>query len=139
MCFCVCIPILFNDHVLIILNYLAVVPVISFPDQAMFTYTVNESNSVTFSCRAAGIPPPEISWTRNGTEFSSVTDPRVTLYDPEVTPPGDMNNTTYEITRTLTLNTTVVADSGTYTCIADNQNAREPIIMQDFELLVQGT
>ena len=112
------------------------IPVIEFPVQAMFTYTVYESDSVAFSCRAVGIPQPEISWTRNGTEFSGATDARVTLSDPEVTLSGDM---IYEVTRTLNLSTTVVADSGTYTCIADNENAREPIATRNFNLLVQGT
>ena len=114
------------------------VPNITFPNQDTFTYTVNESNPVTFFCAASGIPQPEISWTRNGAEFPNTTDDRVTLSDPDITPPTMMNYL-YEVERILNISSTVDADSGTYTCVANNGNARTPNITQDFELVVQGT
>ena len=111
------------------------VPNITFPIQATFTYTVNESYPVTFFCAASGIPQPEISWTRNWAELSKTTNNRVTLSDPDIT----MMNDLYEVNRTLNINSTVDADSGTYTCVAENENTQEPTDMQDFELVVQGT
>ena len=114
------------------------VPNITFPNQATLTYTVSESYPVTFFCAASGIPQPVISWTWNGTAFSNMADNRVTLSDPGITSPTIMNYL-YKVERTLNISSTVDADSGTYACVADNGNAREPIITQDFELVVQGT
>ena len=66
-------------------------------------------------------------------------DPRVTLSnrtDPVRTP--GIGGYIYSVSRTLTLDTTVDADSGTYTCVADNGNMRMPNDTQDFELFVNG-
>ena len=43
----------------------AVVPSILIPP-VNFTYTVNETDPVIFMCSATGIPPPVITWMRNG-------------------------------------------------------------------------
>jgi len=42
------------------------------------------------------------------------------------------------VSRNLTLDNTMDADSGTYTCVASNGNAVTPMIMQNFKLLVNG-
>ena len=42
------------------------------------------------------------------------------------------------ISRNLTLDNTMDADSGTYTCVASNGNAVTPSVTQDFELVVNG-
>ena len=44
----------------------------------------------------------------------------------------------YFISRSLTLDNTMDADSGTYTCVASNGNAVTPSVTQDFELFVNG-
>ena len=113
----------------------AVVPSILFPP-VNFTYVVNESDPVIFMCSATGIPPPEITWMRNGIPFSST---RVILTDstmPEFY--STDNGSIYIVSRNLTLDNTMDADSGTYTCVASNGNAVTPSVTQDFELLVIG-
>ena len=42
------------------------------------------------------------------------------------------------VIRSLTLDNTVDADSGTYTCVAYNGNDVNPTVMQNFELFVRG-
>jgi len=101
-----------------------------------FTYFVNETDPATFTCLATGIPPPQITWKRNGVVFSNT---RVTLSDPTMpelytTDGGNI----YFVSRNLTLDNTIDADSGTYTCLAFNGNAVTPNVTKDFELVVQG-
>ena len=42
------------------------------------------------------------------------------------------------VSRNLILESTMDADSGTYTCVASNGNALTPMITQNFKLLVNG-
>jgi len=116
----------------------AVVPSILMP-QANFVYTVNETDPVVFTCFATGIPPPEITWTRNGVYLDDNVDPRISLSnpsDPEAFPTtrGDI----YSVSRNLIISNTRDNVSGTYTCVASNRNARTPSVTRDFELVVQG-
>ena len=96
---------------------------------------MNETEPVVFTCSATGIPPPEISWMRNGVTFNqSIT--RVTLSDPTVpaiysTDRGDI----YFVSRNLTLDSTMDSNSGTYTCVASNAAAS---VTQNLQLTVQG-
>ena len=73
---------------------------------------------------------------RNGVPFS---DSRVTVSVPTMpelysTDGGNI----YFVSRDLTLDNTMDADSGTYTCVASNGNAMTPSVTQDFELFVNG-
>ena len=99
-------------------------------------YIVNETCQVNFTCSATGIPPPEITWMRNGVPFSNT---RVTLSNPTMPElyPTDSGNI-FLVSRNLTLANTMDADSGTYTCVASNGNAVTPSDTQDFELFVNG-
>ena len=104
-----------------------------------FNYTVNETDPVIFMCSAAGIPPPEITWTRNGVPLDNNVDPRISLSnpsDPEVFSTAGGN--IYSVSRNLTISNTRDNDSDTYTCVASNGNARTPTVTRDFELIVQG-
>jgi len=101
-----------------------------------FIYFVNETDPVIFTCSATGIPPPEITWMRNRVPFSNS---RVTLSDPTMpelysTDGGNI----FFVSRNLTLDNTMDADSGTYNCVASNGNAVTPSVTQDFELFVNG-
>ena len=99
---------------------------------------MNEGDPVTFTCSATGIPPPEITWMRNGAPFDQ-SNTRVILSDPtmpELFSTGGGN--IYFVSRNLTLDNTMDADSGTYTCVASNGNAVDPTDMQNFELFVRG-
>ena len=114
------------------------VPVVTsvYPD-GQTTYTVNEGNFVMFECTATGIPAPEITWRRNGVAFNS-SDSRVTIGNMpttmEVMRDRD-NETVFEVTQTLTLNTTMDSDSGMYECVAMNDFGEDSGF---FELIVQG-
>ena len=116
----------------------AVVPSILMPP-ANFTYVVNESDPVIFMCSATGIPPPEITWMRNGLLLDDNEDPRISLgnlSDPEVFPTTGGN--IYSVSHNLTISNTRDNDSDTYTCVASNGNAVTPSMDKEFELIVQG-
>ena len=75
---------------------------------------------------------------RNGAPFDQ-SNTRVTLSDPTMpelfsTVGGDI----YFVSRNLTLDNTMNADSDTYTCVASNGNTVVPTDMQNFELFVRG-
>ena len=110
-----------------------VVPEIIFTED----YTVNQFDEVVFECNATGIPAPYINWYRNGIRLNAASDPRISLSDPVMTPPATSNDV-YEVSRTLTFNYTRDDDTGTYLCVAGNENARMPNVTQDFELFVRG-
>ena len=104
-----------------------------------FTYTVNEDDPVTFTCLATGIPPPEISWMRNGAVQNESVDSRISLSnpsDPETVPTPGGNISV--VSRSLTINNTRDNDSDTYTCVASNGNTVTPSVTQNFGLFVNG-
>ena len=115
--------------------FLAVEPTYLFPPEN-FNETVNETDSVTFICAVVGIPAPSISFYRNGTLLDQSTDQRITLTDNSE--PQDFQTTSgtlFRVNRSLTLDNTMDADSGTLTCVASNAAAN---VTQEFELIVQG-
>ena len=110
-----------------------------YPEMGQMNYTVNETDTITFECSATGIPPPTITWLRNGMELNATTDSRVTVGDPmemDFTRDND-NETVSMVTRTLNLINTTDGDSGMYTCMATN-DADPGSSATDFELIVQG-
>ena len=111
---------------------------ISFPLDGQM-YTVNENDPVTFTCSATGIPPPVITWMRNGVTLDRNVDSRISLgnpSDPEtvLTPSGNIST----VSRSLTISNTRDNDSDTYTCAASNGNVMTPSVTQNFELVVQS-
>ena len=109
-------------------------PIITSPTDG-FTLTVNETEVAVFECTATGIPPPTISWYRNGTELLSG-DSRITLsnHAAPTLVQGD-GGMVYSVSRTLMLANTRDDDSDTYTCVADNIVGNDS---QEFELVVQS-
>ena len=104
-----------------------------------FTETVNETDSVTFVCVVVGIPAPNISFYQNGVLLDQSTDQRITLTDNSE--PQEFQSATgivFRVSRNLTLDNTMDADSGTYTCVASNGNDVTPTDVQNFELFVRG-
>lgn len=107
-------------------------------DITQSNYIVNMGEDVTFYCMASGIPPPSITWYRNGTELNSTrmvfndpSDPMIVMDDA-----GEV--ITYHINRTLTL-MSEDSDSGSYECSASNEAT--PVPGDDsmaFELIVQS-
>ena len=107
-------------------------------------YTVNETESVTFTCTAVGIPAPDITFFRGNTKLDGTggdeLNARVTLQDQ--TMPIDYTNSMGEVlmqvSRSITIADTMDSDSGTYTCQASNDGEMTSDDMQDFELVIQG-
>ena len=115
-----------------------VVPSILFPPVNL-TYVVNETDPVIFMCLAAGIPPPEITWIRNGVPLDDNVDPHISLSnltDPDVFPTTGGN--IYSVSRNMTISNSRDNDSDTYICVVFNGNARTPSVTRDFELVVQS-
>jgi len=128
-----------------------VIPEIIFPNDSFTGYVINVTDTVTFECIATGIPPPTIQWFRggmlltpegmlgNGQSLVSTGElnSRLTLGEPSQmmipTPAGRI----YRVERTLTFSTNG-SDTDTYTCMASNINAVQPIATQNFTLFVQG-
>ncbi len=99
-----------------------------------FTYTVNESDSVTFNCSASGIPAPSINWFRNG----SATDTRFSISQSQVDDNyelSDSRGTGFLVTSQLTISATRDEDSGQYQCRAENDVGNTT---SEFELVVQS-
>ena len=104
-----------------------------------FTYTVNENDPVTFTCSATGIPPPQITWIRNGVVLDESVDSRISLSnpsDPETVSTAGGNISS--VSRSLTISNTRDNDSDTYTCVASNENTVTPNVTQDFSLFVNS-
>ena len=101
-----------------------------------FIETVNETDSVTFVCVVVGIPAPSISFYQSGTLLDQSTDQCITLNDNSE--PQDFQTATgtiFLVSRNLTLDNTMDADSGTYACVASNAATN---VTQEFDLVVQG-
>ena len=111
-----------------------VIPNITFPLADNFTYTVNENMAVTFTCQATGNPPPEITWMRNRAPLDQ-SNPQVTLREPKTELYSTGGGVNFIVSQTLTLDNTMDADSGIYTCVASNEVTS---VTQNFELFVQG-
>ena len=113
------------------------IPSITFPPDGHTFYT-NEFTPAVFQCTATGIPAPEISWYRNGTVLNNSTDACVTLSEASVSMVATDGGDVYQVSRTLTVDNAMDSDSGNYTCVADNGNAVQPSVSQEFELFFRG-
>ena len=75
------------------------------------------------NCTAAGIPPPNITWSDpDGMELPNNNNMRV-MVEPHTEPQlmsEDGLTFLYHVTRTLVITNTVDSDTGNYTCTADN-------------------
>ena len=121
----------------IIFLTLLVIPVIVSPSDG-FQYIVNEGMPATFVCIATGIPPPEIKFYLGNLELNSTFDPRIALADPVTETVNISGESVYQVTQELTFSTTLDMDSDNYTCVAANENVRQPTDTVVFELIVRG-
>ncbi len=121
------------------LSLSAVPPMIQtvYPEPDQTSYTVNETETVTFECSATGIPGPDITWSRNGVELSGLSGLSVSVNNPiatNINRSSDGENV-WLVNRTLQLTNTEDADSGTYICNATNSAGDD---YRPFELIVQS-
>ena len=113
------------------------IPVIVSPHDG-FQYIVNEGMPSTFVCIAMGIPPPEIGFYLGNLELNSTFNPQIALADPETETVNISGESVYQVTQELTFSTTLDMDSNNYTCVAANENVRQPTDSVVFELIVRG-
>ena len=112
---------------------------ITFPPEGS-VFMVDQFEAAIFICAAAGIPPPDISWTRqqNGQNMTLQTSSFVDIGDPatieDYVLQGVMGVVT-GVNRSLTLSAARDGDSGTYFCIANSISGNDII---GFQLAVQG-
>jgi len=128
-----------------------VIPEIIFPNDNFTGYVINVTDTVTFECVATGIPPPTIQWFRGGMllapegEIGSgqslisigELNSQLMLSEQSQMMIPTLAGIIYQVERTLTISTNG-SDTDTYTCIASNINAVQPIATQNFTLFVQG-
>ena len=119
-------------------TYVIVSPSVTkiYPDPTQIQYTVNLGNTVTFECEATGIPPPTITWYRNNTELTNITNPRL-VFSQNDTVIRDDQDMIFIVNRTLSLLMSEDGDSGIYECIASN-DATPGEVSMEFELTVQS-
>ena len=101
---------------------------------------VDQFEAAIFTCAAAGIPPPDISWTRqqNGQNTTLQTSSSITIGDPVMIEDYILQGVMGVVTgvnRSLTLSEARDGDSGTYFCIASSISGNDSI---GFQLAVQG-
>ena len=96
--------------------------------------------SFLVNCTAAGIPPPNITWSDpSGTELPSDDNIRILLEDHTTAQlmADDGFTFLYHVTRSLVITNTNDIDTGNYTCTADNG-----VVVVDnntVEVFVRGT
>ena len=79
-------------------------------------FVVNQTDPVTFVCTATGIPAPTIQW-YIGSMLVNGTNSRITVNDTVFSMPvGDVAS----VGSSLTIDSTLGSDSGTYRCVATN-------------------
>ena len=97
---------------------------------------------VNFECNATGIPAPEIQFFLGNSLLDSNFNERFSLLDPtmetiDISDSGS-GELVYLVTRQLSINNTLDADSNNYSCVASNANVRQPVDSVEFELVVRG-
>ena len=117
-----------------------VAPVITFPP-VDYVLIVDQFQEVTFSCGAAGIPAPVISWSRElegGDTMPLLDSTSISLQDPvqdeDYVLPAVMG-VVFGVNRSLVLNEVRDEDSGFYFCVANSSTGEAST---RFQLLVQG-
>uniref|UniRef100_A0A3Q2YR82 Hemicentin 1 n=1 Tax=Hippocampus comes TaxID=109280 RepID=A0A3Q2YR82_HIPCM len=93
-----------------------VAPHIDGPAEEHFVETIN--NPVTFACDAVGIPPPILTWLKNGQPISSVS------LEMHIFSGGSK----------LQIARSQMSDSGTYTCLASNVEGK---VQKNYHLTIQ--
>ena len=99
------------------------------------SYTVNDSEPVTFECSATGIPAPDIQFNfSTATSHVQVSAPSSPI---EVVRMSD-GEMVYQVTRTAVITSPMDSDAGVYVyeCIVTNDIPGKD--SQQFELIIQG-
>ncbi|KAJ0032742.1 hypothetical protein NQD34_002823 [Periophthalmus magnuspinnatus] len=92
-------------------------PSIDGPSEETFVETI--SNPVTFACDATGIPPPSLTWLKNGLPIENSESLEMHIFS---------GGSKLQIARSQ------VSDSGTYTCVASNVEGKA---LKSYHLTIQ--
>ena len=100
-----------------------------------------ENQSEVLTCMATGVPPPTISFLRDGVNLES-TDAAARIVVTQQTQPILNSNGSYMVTRTLGIYNLTRQDTGNYTCTATSvieELGNMTLVDQDsVELIVQS-
>ncbi len=115
------------------------VPEITFPPEN-FVITVDQFQEAIFSCAAAGIPPPDISWVRQQGAANTTLQPGAST---SIGSPVQLEDyvlmsvmgVVVGVNRSLTLIETMDGDSGDYFCVANTSAGEDS---RRFQVVVQG-
>ena len=117
----------------------SVIPDILFPT-ANYQYITNQFVDIIFECNATGIPAPNIQFFLGDTVLNSQFNERYSLPDAmmETVVISGRGDLVFLVTQQLLINTALDADSNNYSCVATNQNIRQPNDSVGFELIIRG-
>ena len=116
----------------------SVIPDILFPT-VNYQYITNQFMDIIFQCNATGIPAPNIQFFLGDTMLNSQFNERYSLPDAMMeTVESGRGDLVFLVTQQLLINTALDADSNNYSCVATNQNIRQPNDSVEFELIVRG-
>ena len=97
----------------------------------------NAGQIVSLTCSADGVPTPLIYWMKGGQIILPNEGDKYSVTD-SIATPGQ--RTYIPETRTSTLSITSLSsfDAGNFVCVADNNNGKNDLQSQSFQLQIQG-
>ena len=123
------------------LTFHSVIPDIVFPPRTPhFVYETNQFMDTVFQCHATGIPAPTIQFFLGDTLLDEQYNERFSFPEPmiqtiDISGSGDL---VFLVLQNLSISSTLDSDSNNYSCIAMNENVRQPNNSVEFELIVRG-
>ena len=126
---------------MLFLTFHSVIPNIVFPPQNFhFVYETNQFMEIVFQCHATGIPAPTIQFFLGDTLLDDQYSERFSLPEPiirttDISISGDV---VFLVLQNLSISSVLDSDSNNYSCVAMNENVRQPNDSVEFELIVRG-
>ena len=99
------------------------------------TFIVNQSDPIAIVCNSTGIPPANLTWLRQGKDIGIALGNRSMLNELTTSNHSTADGVVYLTEQTLTINPSNSADTGNFSCTADNVAGNTTV---HFNLFVQG-